>query len=64
LSPETLVTLELAAVAMRDLTAACAAEVALREVVSRGGHTLAGHALHAEISLHAAVDGCLISPRT
>jgi hypothetical protein len=49
---------------MRDLTAACAAEVALREVVSRGGHPLAGHALYAETSLHAAVDSCLTSPRT
>jgi hypothetical protein len=62
-SPETLAALEQAAVAMRDIAAACAAEVALREVVSHGGHPLAGHALHAETSLHAAVDGCLISPR-
>jgi hypothetical protein len=49
---------------MRDLTAACAAEVALREVVSHGGHPLAGHALNAETSLHTAVDSCLTSPRT
>jgi hypothetical protein len=62
-APTMLHTLESAATSMRDLAAACATEAVLRELVSHGGHPLAGHALGAETSLHVAVDSCLISPR-
>jgi hypothetical protein len=61
-SPETVAAVESAAVSMDDLTTACAAVTALRDVVSRGRYPLAGHALNAETTTHTAVDSCLISP--